>query len=127
MAEMVIYSDVNPDVEASASSELVYNENSINKSINTIFLTPYKNRPFRRVFGTLSNEYLFETIDQQTALRMQKDFTDAVTRWEDRISDLSITVLADVVNQRYFFKVAYTIPKLNNKSVVYTFNAAKSA
>lgn len=127
MAEFIIYSDVNPDVEETASTELVFNETSINKSLNTIFLTPYKNRPFRRVFGTLTNEYLFEPIDQQTALRLSKDFADAVALWEDRITDVDIVVLADVVNQQYYVKVSYTIPKLNNKQVIYTFNAAKSA
>lgn len=125
MSGFVIYSDVNPDVEETASTELVYNETSINKSLNTIFLTPLKNRPFRRVFGTLTNEYLFDPIDQHTAIRIAKDFADAVAKWEDRITDVDIQVLADTPNQRYFVKVSYVIPKLNNKAVVYTFNASK--
>ena len=124
---MIIYSDVNPDIEETESTELVYNETSINKSLNTIFLTPYKNRPFRRIFGTLTNEYLFDPIDQQTAMRLAKDFADAVAKWEDRISDVNIVILPDVPNQQYYVRVSYTIPKLNNKAVVYTFNAAKSA
>lgn len=118
----VIFSDVNPGVLETSPYELVYNEDAINTSLEMIFSTPVKSRPLRRSFGCLADELLFEPLDDTTARRVSKDFQDAVAQWENRITDVSVVMVPDYVNQQYYVSVTYTIPKLNNKVANYTFN-----
>lgn len=121
-ASKVIFSDVNLDVNVESPFELVYNEDSINKSIITILSTRIGSRVFRRYFGSKIVDLVFEPMDDITVDRIRLGIIDAVGRWENRIKLIKTEVLPDIENQQYFVSLEYLIPALNNKSAVFTFN-----
>jgi len=121
-AKSVIFSDVNLDVNQESTLELVYNEDSINKSIVTILSTRKGSRVFRRDFGSYINDILFDPMDQVTVDRIKTELITAIEEWEDRVVLKKAIVLPDYPNQQYFVQLEYTIPALDNKSVVFTFN-----
>lgn len=120
----VVFSDVNPDVVVRSPFELTYNEESISKSLETIFTTPIQSRPFRRSFGSRLSSLLFDPIDTVTSNLIGVELREAAAIWETRISDIEISVLPDIVNQQYFVEMTYRIPKLGNKLANFKFNLA---
>lgn len=122
---IVALSDVNPDVLIDTPMELTLNEDSVKKSLETIFATPYASRPFRRRFGTRIMELLYEPVDGTTANKLETMLSDTASLWEPRISIVLVVVLPDTVNQRYYVDLRYTIPRLGNKMVNYKFHVSK--
>ena len=122
---IVVFSDVNPDVHVTSQFELVYNEESIQKSLETIFTTPYGSRPFRRRFGTKLLDLMFAPVDTDTANQLATMLRTTATLWETRIANIKVRVLPDVPNQQYYVELGYTIPGLNDKMVNYKFNISK--
>lgn len=120
----VVFSDVNPDVVVLSPFELTYNEESINKSLETIFTTPIRSRVFRRSFGSRLASLLFDPIDTVTSNLIGADLREAAARWETRIDSIEVSVLPDIVNQQYFVELTYRIPKLGNKLANFKFNLA---
>lgn len=123
--KIVVYSDVNPDVLDDGPFELIHNESSIKKSLETIFLTPYGSRPFRRAFGSKILELLFEPIDTKTAAKLELMLRDLATKWEERITSVTVQVIPDIANQQYYVDLHYKIVGLGNKMVNYKFNVSK--
>lgn len=122
---VVVYSDVNPDVVIDSPFELVFNADSVKKSLETIFTTPYGSRVFRRRFGSKILDLLFEQVDAYTASRMETLLRETALLWEPRLSNLSIAVLPDVPEQRYYVDMKYSISGLSSKMVNYKFNISK--
>lgn len=123
--KVVVYSDVNPDVLIDSPFELVFNADSIKKSLDTIFTTPYGSRAFRRGFGSRILDLLFEQVDAHTASRMEDLLRELSNTWEPRITNISILVLPDVQAQRYYVELSYSIKGLSNKMVAYKFNISR--
>ena len=121
----IVYSDINPDVLIESPFELVFNEESIKKSLDTIFLTAYSSRPFRRRFGTKILDLLYEPVNDRTAYSLEILLKNMATSWEDRISNIKVLVLPDITNQQYYIEFRYTIPLLGDKMVNYKFNISK--
>lgn len=121
-ASSVIFSDINVDVNEETHLELVYNEDSINKSIITILNTRKKSRVFRRDFGSYMQDILFDPMDDISVDRVKRELITAIGEWENRVVLKSATVLPDYPNQQYYVAIEYTIPSLGNKSASFTFN-----
>ena len=121
----VVYSDVNPDVLEDTPYELVFNEDVIRKSLDTIFTTPYGSRVFRRRFGSKILDLLYEPVDNTTAEKVRSMILSTALAWETRITGLEIVVLPDVANQQYYVDLRYSIKDLGNKMVQYKFNISK--
>jgi phage baseplate assembly protein W len=121
-ATSVVFSDVNLDVNTESPLELVYNEDSINKSIITILGTKKFSRVFRRDFGSELQDILFDPMDDMTVLRIKRELIEAIERWENRIILKKAEVLPDYPNQQYYVELVYVIPALGNKTASFTFN-----
>lgn len=121
-ATTVIFSDVNLDVNTESPLELVYNEDSINKSIVSILGTKKGTRVFRRNFGSHVFDILFDPMDDLTVNRLKREILDAIQNWETRIVMEETIVLPDYPNQQYYIELSYRIPALGNKLVTFTFN-----
>lgn len=122
---MAIFSDVNPDVVSRSTDQLVINRTAIEKSLETIILTPIGSRVFNRRFGSRVTNILFDPIDSITAGRLQREIQNAVYTWEARISELVVEVLPDVSNQQFYVGISYKVPALGNASFSYSFNLNK--
>ena len=123
--QRIVFSDVNPDVHSESQFERVSNEEAVRKSIESIILTPYGSRPFRRQYGSKLNYLLFEPVDSTTAAKIQVMITDLIKLWETRVTELNVIVLPDVPNQQYYVELRYKIVELGNKMVAYKFNVSK--
>lgn len=121
----IVFSDINLDVHSKSPFEVVYNEEAIRKSLETIFTTPYGSRVFRRRFGTKLMDLMHEPVDSTTATLMETMLKETATAWERRIAGLTIKVLPDAKNQQYYVEMGYTIPDLGNKMVNYKFNISR--
>lgn len=122
---LIVFSDINPDVIVDSPYELVYNEESIRKSLETIFTTPLGSRPFNRNFGCKLSDLLFDPIDTFTATQIGRELVTAAKTWENRINTITISCVPDYIEQQYYVEVSYTIPQLGNKMVQYKFNVSK--
>jgi len=123
-AGSVVFSDVNLDVNSESHLELVFNEDSINKSVVTILGTRKKTRVFRRNFGSYLLDILFDPMDPITTERIKREIITAIEEWEPRIVLKNTEVLPDYPNQQYYVSLEYQIPALGNKSATFTFNLA---
>lgn len=118
----IVFSDVNPGVNEHSPLELVYNEDSINRSIVTILNTRKGTRVFRRNFGSYMHDILFDPMDGISVDRVKRELLTAIAEWEPRVVMKSATVIPDYPNQQYFVQLDYYIPLLYNKSASFTFN-----
>lgn len=118
----VVFSDINPDVSLDGPFELVFNEDSIVKSLETCFTTPKFSRVFRRRFGSRLMDLLFQPMDDITANSIGFELKQVAQEWENRITNINVTVIPDYDNQQYYVELTYTIPLLGNKLVNYKFN-----
>jgi len=123
--QQIIFSDVNLDVLSSSPYELVYNEDSIKKSLETIFGTAQFSRVFRRRFGCTVMDLLFDPINAITASMIGNDLRTAAYAWEKRITEITVVVIPDYDNQCYYVDMTYRIPKLGDKMVSYKFNLSR--
>jgi len=125
--QRIVFSDVNCDVLSTSPYELIYNEDSIKRSLETIFATPKFSRVFRRQFGNTLMELLFSPIDEVTASMIGDDLREAAYAWEKRITEIVVTVVPDYINQQYYVDMSYRIPKLGDKMVSYKFNLSSGS
>lgn len=126
-ASTVVFSDVNLDLNTESKLELVYNEDSINKSIVTILGTRRSTRPFRRNFGSYVNDILFDPMDEISTSRLRREIIDAIQEWEPRITMDKTEVLLDYPNQQYFIELTYRIPALGNRVSSINFNLKRGS
>ena len=125
--QRIVFSDVNCDVLTSSPYELIYNEDAIKKSLETIFATPKFSRVFRRQFGNTLMDLLFNPIDAVTAAMIGSDLREAAYAWEKRITEIVVDVIPDYDNQQYYVEMSYRIPKLGDKMVSYKFNLSNGS
>lgn len=125
VADKIVFSDVNMDVNIDSPLELVYNEDSINKSIVTILSTHKGSRVFRRDFGSYLGDLLFEPLDSVTSDKIKSELITAIQEWEPRILIISSSVIPDYENQQYYVQLDYRIPALANKTASFNFNLAQ--
>lgn len=116
----VLYSDLNIELRAK-QPDRVFNDDVIYQGIVAIFSTRKKTRPFRRSWGSRFRDYLFDPIDDTTALVIQAQLPSVLAEYEPRVSVISANVLPDFENQGYYFEIQVTIPSLGNKPVTYDF------
>jgi phage baseplate assembly protein W len=118
----VVFSDINPDVSLDGPFELVFNEDSIIKSLETCFTTPRFSRVFRRKFGSRLLDLLFQPMDDISANAIGYELKQVAQEWENRITNVNVVVVPDYDNQQYYVELTYLIPLLGNKMVNYKFN-----
>ncbi len=121
----ILYSDVNYAINVVDTSELVFNEHSINQSILTILDTRRGTRVFRRNFGSALADLVFLPLTETTKLRIYREIVQAIKDWEPRIELVTTDILPDPENQQWFVELTYRIPTLNNQTAVFNFNIAQ--
>ena len=119
------FSDVNSTVSVVEPYELVYDINSINKSVKAIILTHIRSRPWRRAFGSTLRSLLFEPMDETTALLIRHNCLEVIEQWETRIQVKTLVVVPDYDDQSYYVELVYIIPAMENMEVTYTFGLSK--
>lgn len=109
MSEITIYSDVNQVTPQKKA--LLTNIESIYQSINNILATNKGERVFNPEFGSNLENLLFEPIDNITALKVFTFLTNAIERFEPRVTINygRTTVTPDVSNQSYELLLVFNV------------------
>ena len=89
-----VYSDLsyNPQLNQLGDATKLINMDSIKQSVKTIVLTQPGSRLFEPDFGCGVGSYLFELTDTDTASALQKLITNALGKYEPRITVSNVTV-----------------------------------
>jgi hypothetical protein len=101
MAEQVFFKDVpllfrvNP---VTNDLSLAKNEEAVKKALINLLRTKVGTRPFRPNFGVDLERYLFETIDYDTELEINKEIARAIREHEPRVQLISIESTVDGPN-----------------------------
>lgn len=119
---IVVFSDVNLGLNTESLYELVYDEDSIQKSVTMILGTKVGSRVFRRDFGSYLEDILFDPMDDISVQRIRTELVSAIEKWERRVILVSTVVKPDYANEQYYVALHYTIPALNNKAATFIFN-----
>lgn len=125
MAIEVLYSDVHLQAGA-VPQELVFNADSLNQNIASIFETKKKSRWFRPRIGSDVSSHLFEPIDEITASRIRYDMERALAdNLEHRLVFDEIVVIPDPAQEQYYVSITYRAPELDARQFTFTFNLAR--
>jgi phage baseplate assembly protein W len=101
MAEQVFFKDVpllfrvNP---VTNDLSLAKNEEAVKKALINLLRTKVGTRPFRPNFGVDLERYLFETIDYDTELEINKEIARAIREHEPRVQLITIESTVDGQN-----------------------------
>lgn len=85
------------------------NERAIQNSLKNIILTVPTELPFRSDFGSNVRDYLFEFIDDSTALLMEMEIERAVKYNEPRVQLMNLSVIPNSDANNFNMKLTYKI------------------
>lgn len=121
----VVYSDINLSAGLEPS-ELVFNSDSVNQNIASIFDTPKLSKWHRPQIGSDVNRFLFEPIDDITSDRIKYAMERALEEnFETRVIFTLIEVIPDPGNDQYYVNVQYRAPMLEAREFTFQFNLSR--
>ena len=85
------------------------NEDAIKRSVHNIVFTIIGEKPFRRDFGTVVNQSLFELDTSLNMLAIEKQITSSLSRFEPRIKLNDVKVVVDGSHNAMTAKITYSI------------------
>lgn len=88
-------------------------EAAILNSIKNIFTTTPGQKLLNPEFGVNLTRWLFEPLNEFTAHEIGQAVSTGLKRFEPRVRVSNITVLTDMLNERYIIKLSLRIPQLN--------------
>lgn len=97
----------------------IWDVNVINQSIEMILGTMYGERLFNPSFGFGLQNRIFELFSQNEAEGLLDEITEALKKWEDRITvvESEMRVISDVDRHYIILIIPYIIKRVNIKSV----------
>lgn len=88
-------------------------EAAILNSIKNIFTTSPGQKILNPAFGVDLTRWLFEPLNDFTANEIGQTVLQGIERFEPRVKVANVTVLTDMLNERYIIKLSLRIPQLN--------------
>ena len=107
----ILYSDINANYGVDGKPARLDNIQSIEMSLENIMGTTYGERFFLPMFGSDILRIVHEPMNDTTVSRLLDSITDAIDRWEPRVTvryDRS-DVIADYDQNRYRVFITYVI------------------
>lgn len=94
---------------------------AIYQSIENILETTPGERLFNPTFGSMVENYLFEPMDEDTAIRIEIEIIKAIGRWDKRIklNTSQTKVVADPTSHTYDIHIVFTINSIPNQVFEY--------
>jgi phage baseplate assembly protein W len=124
-AKEYIYSDLHLDIEEVAIQRngignvygtdirADYNMLAIKNNIRSIFNTRRGQRLLYPTFGVFLEEYLFEPISENTAIRIAEAIYNGITNFEDRVTVKNVNVYPIYEDNAYTVTVTLYVPILD--------------
>ena len=85
------------------------NENAIARSVKNIVFTNPGEKFFNPRFGSRITDSLFENADDLTAIEIQKQIEESITRNEPRVRLTSVNVFANIDGNAFDVVITYDI------------------
>lgn len=122
--QTIRYSDISLFAQQTGNA-LVFNEHSVNQNIVLILMTPIKSCWFMPQLGCMIPVYLFDPVDEVTALKIQREAKSVLIRnRETRVTVENVRVVADPNNQDYYVRIEYLAPELDTSLITFEFRMA---
>ena len=121
----VVFSDVNINLGQTSSYELLYNEDAVMGAILNILRTRKGTRPFRRNFGSNLLDYVFDPLDNATAMVMKMSITRDLAM-EPRVVVESVEVIPNYDLDAFYVSIVGTLPRLSNRRFDLNFNLPRN-
>lgn len=123
MAHTKVYSDLDYELgkDTSGNVKIVYDEDSISQSIETILSTRKGERIMLPAFGGSLEDYLFEPMTEHVVRQMEKAIEDSIANWEDRVRVNKVFVNPDYDRNKYEISIGYTILTTGRSSSFHAF------
>lgn len=116
MAQEIFYGyrDIafNPEINNLGDISTVTDTNAIKQSLTNIVRTSEGERLMLPGFGASVRDYLFEPLDEETAMEIGKSIEYSIKEYEPRINLEAIDVTVDFENDGYEISVQYSIVQL---------------
>lgn len=111
------------ETNKTGSMQLVSRDLEIYESINLILRTAPGERPMRPDYGCGIHDYVFASIDPDSAGRMAAEVRASLVRWEPRIRVEGVDVTADPQDHTVaYVQIHYTIGDTNDpRNLVFPF------
>ncbi len=109
--------------DATGSIAVVTHDREVEESIRLIVGTAPGERPMRPEYGCAIHDYVFATIDPDTAGRISGEVRSALVRWEPRIEVQGVDVTIDPKDQTVvYIDIRYSIGDTNDpRNLVFPF------
>ena len=104
--------DVNPNFTkhpVTGDIGVLKNEDAIKQSVKNIVMIQLGEKFFNPLFGTSSNNLLFENYDSILADQLAVEIEDAINSYEPRVTFDNIEFFDDIPNNSIKFNINYTI------------------
>ena len=109
--------------DATGAIAVVTHEREVEESIRLILGTAYGERPMRPDYGCAIHDYVFATVDADTAGRIAGEVRASLVRWEPRIEVEAVDVTVDPDDQTLvYIDIKYSIGNTNDpRNLVFPF------
>ena len=109
--------------DATGSIAVVSHDREIEESIRLIVGTAPGERPMRPEYGCAIHDYVFASIDADTAGRIAYEVRASLVRWEPRIDVIGVDVNVDPKDQTVaYIEIKYSVSDTNNpRNLVFPF------
>jgi uncharacterized protein len=110
-------------LDATGSIKLVSHEQEIEESIRLIIGTAPGERPMRPEYGCGIHNYIFASVDPDTAGRIASEVRSSLVRWEPRIAVRGVDVTVDPkFRDRAYIEIRYSVGDTNDpRNLVFPF------
>lgn len=89
-------------------------DENIKESIRLILMTGRGERVMRPEFGCGLKQFVYETMDYGTLIRMEQEIKEALTLWEPRIEEIEVSVAPSEEQNALMIHISYRVRATNN-------------
>ena len=89
-------------------------DENIKESIRLILMTGREERVMRPEFGCGLKQFVYETMDYGTLVRMEQEIKEALTLWEPRIEEIEVSVAPGEEQNALMIHISYRVRATNN-------------
>ena len=89
-------------------------DENIKESIRLILMTGRGERVMRPEFGCGLKQFVYETMDYGTLVRMEQEIKEGLTLWEPRIEEIEVSVAPGEEQNALMIHISYRVRATNN-------------
>ena len=113
---MAIWKDIDISLSKKNNGDIndMTDEDAVRNSLDNIFRTMRGSRRMLPLFAINTYNYLFEPLDEITALEIGNELFSSITSWDSRIEILDLLIVPNYDNSSYDISIQYKIKNFLN-------------